>query len=254
MKLPGLRTLLLFLVITAAAGAQNQFEILVLSIPNKYHYEYIPIARASFEHLAKLHQFGLTWTNDPGVFDGDLQRFAAIVFMNTTGEVLSETQRAKFQAYLHAGGSCVAVHKAVATNKEWTWYDKMVGRTFRIHPQIQTGVIRVVDRHFPAAFPLPDRWLWSDEWYEFDNPHDQSINVVLRADEATYDPRKIWPGQKSEGMGADHPVAWYRTFEGGRIFVSALGHNTELYTDPLYLAHLYGGLYWAATGRGIAAD
>lgn len=254
MRLPPLRALLSFLACAATAAAQNQFEILVLAIPNKYHYEYIPIARTSFERLARLHQFGLTWTNDPAVFEGDLRRYAAVVFMNTPGEELNETQRARFQAYLRGGGGCVAVHKAVATNRAWAWYEQMVGRSFRIHPLIQTAVVRVVDRRFPAAFPLPERWIWSDEWYEFDDPHAQAINVVLRVDEKTYDPTRIWPGQKAAGMGAEHPVAWYRDFEGGRVFVSALGHNAELYTDPLYLAHLYGGIYWAATGRGIALE
>ena len=27
----------------------------------------------------------------------------------------------------------------------------------------------------------------------------------------------------------------------------------EWYADKTFLDHLYGGLYWAATGRGIAA-
>jgi len=202
-----LQSLMFVLLTASAAQAQNQFEILVLSIPNKYHYEYIPLARTSFESLAKIHHFGLTWTNETGVFDGDLKRYAAVVFMNTPGEVLNETQRGRFQAYLDSGGNCVAVHKAIATAKEWPWYEKMIGRSFRTHPYIQTGVIQVVDHRFPATFPLPEHWIWSDEWYEFDNPYDEKINVVLRVDETTYDPTKIWPGQKATGMGADHPVA-----------------------------------------------
>jgi hypothetical protein len=35
--------------------------------------------------------------------------------------------------------------------------------------------------------------------------------------------------------------------------VTALGHMPELYRDTTYLDHLYGGIFWAATGRGIAA-
>jgi len=30
-------------------------------------------------------------------------------------------------------------------------------------------------------------------------------------------------------MGAFHPIAWYHVFEGGRCFVTALGHMPELY-------------------------
>ena len=39
--------------------------------------------------------------------------------------------------------------------------------------------------------------------------------------------------------------------DGGRVFVTALGHTPALYDDPRYLEHLYGGLWWAATGKGI---
>ena len=52
-------------------------------------------------------------------------------------------------------------------------------------------------------------------------------------------------------MGRDHPVAWYHRYDGGRVFVTALGHTPALYDDRLYLEHLYGGLWWAATGKGI---
>jgi hypothetical protein len=110
----------------------------------KYHYEYIPIARDSFEKLAKLHAFELTWTAQPGA-------------------------------------------------------------------------------NHPATFGLPDRWIWSDEWYEFSNPHGVTIHPVLTVDERTYDPTKIWPDQAAKGMGADHPVSWWHTYEKGRVFVTTLG-------------------------------
>ena len=53
-------------------------------------------------------------------------------------------------------------------------------------------------------------------------------------------------------MGADHPVAWSHTVEKGRVFVTALGHNAEMYKDPTYLGH-FGGLYWAVTGGATLA-
>ena len=52
-------------------------------------------------------------------------------------------------------------------------------------------------------------------------------------------------------MGKDHPVSWYHTYEKGRVFITSLGHNGEMYRDPQYLSHLMGGIYWTATGRGV---
>ena len=29
--------------------------------------------------------------------------------------------------------------------------------------------------------------------------------------------------------GGDHPIAWCRNYDGGRVFAQVLGHNWELY-------------------------
>ncbi|MGV7208498.1 ThuA domain-containing protein [Oxalobacteraceae bacterium A2-2] len=240
------------LLLAASSHADSQYKLLVLAIPNKYHYEYIPVARDSLEQLAKLHAFEFTWTNRPESFEGDLKQYAAVVFLNTAAEELSPVQRRKFEDYIHGGGNAVLVHRAlIIPPNAWPFYEKMVGRSFKIHPMLQTAVVDVVDSSFPATYGLPLRWIWSDEWYEFTNPYQVKINPVLNVDENSYDPARIWPGQVATGMGREHPVSWYHHYEGGRVFVTAMGHNVEMYKDPHYLSHLLGGIYWSATGRGV---
>lgn len=242
----------LFWVFMPSPGAaENQFNLLVIATPSKYHYEYIPVARDSLERLARLHSFGVTWTNDPAVFDGDLRQYAAVMFLNTPAEQLNEAQRRHFEDYIRAGGNAMVVHRAaIVPTNAWPWYEKLVGRSFINHPMIQTGVISVADKGFPAAFGLPEHWLWSDEFYVTDNPYRVTINPVLKVDEASYDPTRIWPGQVGKRMGGDHPEAWYHRYEGGRVFVTLLGHNADMYRDERYLQHLLGGIYWTATGLG----
>lgn len=241
----------LALTIPAGARAEAQYKLLVLAMPGKYHYEYIPIARDSLEKLAKLHAFELSWVNNTAAFDGDLSQYAAVMFLNTPGEELTPAQRAKFEAYMRAGGNAMVVHRAAITPPgDWVWYEKLVGRSFVIHPMLQTGVVTIADKGFPATYGLPDRWVWSDEYYVLANPYKVAIHPVLNVDESSYDPTKIWPGQVARPMGADHPVAWYHGYEKGRVFVTTLGHDGEMYRDPRYLDHLMGGIYWTATGRG----
>ncbi|USI71451.1 ThuA domain-containing protein [Sphingomonas morindae] len=241
------------LLLGTAAWADSQYKLLVFSIPNKYHYEYIPVARDSLEHLAKLHAFEMQWTNDPKTFEGDLKQYAAVMFLNTPGEELNPAQRAAFEAYMRGGGNAIIVHRAAITPPGvWPWYERLVGRRFVIHPMLQTAVVTKADPGFPATFGLPDRWIWSDEYYVTSNPYQVAITPVLRVDERSYDPTKIWPGQHAEPMGPDHPVAWFHSYEKGRVFVTLLGHNVEMYRDPHYLDQLMGGIYWAATGRGEA--
>lgn len=239
------------LAIAPNSWAESQFKLLVLAMPGKYHYEYIPIARDSLERMAKLHSFEFTWTNKTQDFDGDLKQYAAVMFLNTPGEELSPTQRQKFEDYMRAGGNAIVVHRAAITPPDnWPWYEKLVGRRIGVHPKLQTGVVTVVDKGFPATYGLPERWIWSDEFYTMTNPYNIRINTVLGVDESTYDPRKIWPGQVSEPMGKDHPIAWHHKVEQGRVFVTTLGHNGEMYRDPQYLGHLMGGIYWTVTGKG----
>ena len=114
---------------------------------------------------------------------------------------------------------------------------------------IQTAVVTVADKGFPATFGIPDRWIWSDEFYVTANPYDIRIDPVLKVEEASYDPTRIWPGQVGKRMG-DHPEAWFRYYEKGRVFVTLLGHTPDMYRDERYLQHLLGGVYWTATGLG----
>lgn len=239
------------MAIAPNSWAESQFKLLVLAMPGKYHYEYIPIARDSLERMAKLHSFDFTWTNKTQDFDGDLKQYAAVMFLNTPGEELTPSQRRKFEDYMRAGGNAIVVHRAAITPPDnWPWYEKLVGRRIGVHPKLQTGVVTVVDKGFPATYGLPERWIWSDEFYTMTNPYNIRINAVLGVDESTYDPRKIWPGQVSEPMGKDHPIAWHHKVEQGRVFVTTLGHNGEMYRNPQYLGHLMGGIYWTVTGKG----
>ncbi|KHL25476.1 hypothetical protein PK98_01930 [Croceibacterium mercuriale] len=241
----------LALLLPLPAAAQSQYKLLVLARPSTYHYEYIPIARDSLERLARLHAFDLVYTNKIEVFEDDLQQYAAIMFLNTAGSELTQPQRRRFEEYMRAGGNAMIVHRAaIMPVDDWPWYEKLVGRTVGVHPMLQTGVVTTVDRGFPATYGLPERWLWSDEFYVTTNPHGIAINPVLNVDETSYDPTKIWPGQVSHRMGADHPIAWHHQYEGGRVFVTTLGHNGEMYRDPTYIAHLMGGIHWTATGLG----
>jgi type 1 glutamine amidotransferase len=52
-------------------------------------------------------------------------------------------------------------------------------------------------------------------------------------------------------MGAVHPISWYHPYDGGRAFYTALGHIPATFSDQTFLDHIYGGIYWAATGKGI---
>jgi hypothetical protein len=63
--------------------------------------------------------------------------------------------------------------------------------------------------------------------------------VLATLDEASYQPG-------DGAMGRDHPIAWSHAFEGGRAWYTAGGHTEEAYAEPLFLAHVLGGIRYAA--------
>jgi len=240
---------LLILFLPASLLAQTQFKALVLACPSKYHFEFVSVAKESFRELADLHHFELQYESFPYVLEGDLDAYDVIVFLNTDPASLNPAQRAGLERFVKSGKGFVAVHRSIVVDGDWDWYRDLVGRTFTIHPIIQSAIVQVEDADHPSTLTLPKHFLWSDEWYETQAYDESPLHLLLSVDEDSYDPTWIWPGQESHGMGELHPVSWTQEFEGSRVFVSALGHLGASYRNERFLEHLYGGIFWAAKGR-----
>lgn len=239
--------------LSAARPPQN-FKVLLYTSPDKYHNQALPTAVTQFQHLAEKNFFGLTWTQLPGDINlENLKQYAVVVFLFSNARELDAGQIDALRNYMHQGGGFVGIHASSVDSKQDLWFKKLIGRTFRGHPEKQSAILNVVDRNSPATMHLPDRWLWTDEWYEFGEALTENQHVILTVDESTYVPLQIKQpnGEVVDGMGGYHPIAWYQEYDGGRSFYTALGHAEIYYTDPLFLMHLYGGIYWAATGKGI---
>nr|WP_223183067.1 MULTISPECIES: ThuA domain-containing protein [unclassified Streptomyces] len=210
-----------------------------------YRHESIPDGAAALAELAA--ELGLTSeiTDDPDVFTpGRLADRAAVALVSTTGNVLTPEGRAAFEAYLRGGGALLAVHAAANAEPDWPFYGELLGTRFAGHPEIQPGRVLVDDRAHPATAPLPERWQWTDEWYDFTAAPTGPVRVLARADETSY---------RGGTHGADHPLVWCRDIDRGRVFFTALGHAPETYRVPLFRAHLRGALEWL-TSRAETAE
>jgi cytochrome c len=220
--------------------AQGRPSILVFSRTGGFRHDSIPSGIAALTQLAQQHGFGLAGTEDKQQFnDENLARFAAVVFLSTTGEILDAPHEAAFERYIAAGNGFIGVHAASDCEYEWPFYGGLVGAYFAGHSAEAEASVKPEPVTHASLTGVPSPWKRTDEWYGFrSNPRSQ-VTVLLTVDEATYD-----PGQGT--MGSDHPVAWYHQYRGGRAFYTALGHRREAYQDPLFLGHVLGGITWAA--------
>lgn len=183
--------------------------------------------------------------------DENLENFDVIIFLSTTGDILDEDQQAAMERFIQSGKGFVGIHAASDTEYEWEWYTQLVGRMFDYHPNNQTTRVTVIDRNFPGLERVPNSYLWTDEWYAFGEEKVQGLNYLLTIDESMLELQPSWVKEPVTPMGEFHPVSWYHKFDGGRSYYNAMGHMPETYSDQMFMEMLYGGIYWAATGKGV---
>jgi uncharacterized protein len=228
----------------ASADAQPvaaRYRVLVFSRTAGFRHDSIPDAIAAVRTLGDQNGFLVDATEDQTTFtDSGLADYSAVSFLLTTGDVLGESQQAALERYIAAGHGFVGVHSAADTEYDWSWYGGLLGAYFASHPDVQPAVIHREDANHPSTVSLPDVWVRTDEWYNFQtNPRDTpDIHVLASLDESSY----------SGGTMGDHPIAWYQEYAGGRAWYTAGGHTRESYSEPLFLQHLLGGLEYAAGG------
>ncbi len=222
----------------SGGGAAPSVRVLVFSRTLGFRHDSIPDGIAAIQSMGREHGFAVEPTEDGARFTPtDLARYRVVVFLSTTGDVLQGPQRDALQRFVRGGGGFVGVHSATDTLYDWPWYGGLVGAYFARHPAIQTATVRVEDATHPSTRGLPNPWTWTDEWYDFHASPRPGVHVLLTVDESSY---------HGGGMGADHPVAWYHDYDGGRAWYTALGHVRPAYADPAFRTHLLGGIAYAA--------
>lgn len=240
------------LVCFSFSAQAQQFKVLVFTKTDGFHHEAINEGVTAMRAMAVRHHFAMDWHEDAGVFNDErLKQYQAVIFLLTTGNILNDEQQGALERFIRSGKGFVGIHSASDTEYDWDWYTKMVGRTFHIHPANQTAELEVLNRKFPGLERMPDRFWWTDEWYEFGAERIKGLNYILAVDGTTFDPAAKWGEKQNDSKITFRPVAWYHEYDGGRAFYTALGHIPATYSDALFLEHVYGGIYWAATGKGL---
>lgn len=227
-------TALFLLSFTLVSLAKDR--ILVFSKTAGYHHKSIDVGIKAIQEMGVKYHFDVDTTTDSTKFVySNLKKYAAVVFLSTTGDVLNGEQQKAFQHYIEGGGGFLGVHAATDTEYGWPWYGKLVGAYFVKHPKIQEAVLVINDSTNIATKHLPRPWKRTDEWYNFKDIQ-PDLHVLISIDETSY----------TGGInGPHHPMAWYHRYDGGRAFYTELGHTDESWSDPLYLQHLWGGLQYA---------
>jgi type 1 glutamine amidotransferase len=206
-----------------------------------------------------------------------LAQFDGIMMMTNGNLPMSTEQKAALVDFVRRGGGFIGVHNAALTFYDYPEFGEMLGGYFRrAIQQNHVFVLRVEDTEHPATRMLGPSWPIVDEFYEYgtaawsaDRPEENvdvlfgnripmgfsrdRVRVLLSIDTAETD---------LEGLGlepgGDYPQSWVREFGEGRSFYTSIGHRDDIWSsDPVFRAHVVGGIRWAlgleegdATPRG----
>ena len=217
---------------------QNDYlKLLVFSKTEGFRHSSIEEGQKMLQNLADQNGFEVLFSEEAEVFNEKiLADVNVIVFLNTTGDILDEAQQLELQRFIQAGGGFVGIHSATDTEYKWPYYNQLVGAYFESHPEPAEATINVLNRDHFSTHHLSQNWVHTDEWYNYRAIH-PDINVLMEVNETTY------RGGKN---GPNHPISWYRDFDGGRMWYTGLGHTEESYIEPFFIEHVWGGIQYAA--------
>jgi type 1 glutamine amidotransferase len=223
----------------------KKVKVLVYTKNGKgYVHDNIPNAINCVRRLGQQLGFKVEVSDQPSVFtESNIKQYTALIFLSTNNDVFdTPEQRLVFRRYIEAGGGFVGIHSVIGTERNWKWFKMMLGGTFIWHPKFQSYSIKVIAAHHPSTKGLPKIWQKSDECYFMKELY-PGTEVLLAQDLTTLSADE---GEKIRAHAAPfaelYPAAWYHNFDGGHIWISALGHDKKDYEDPIFVQHLRQGL------------
>ena len=268
----------------SAHGGQRAFRVLVFTKAAGFVHPSIPVAVDAIEGLGAKHHFGVDVTNDAAQFnEANLDRYAAIVFVSTTSDVLpGAAERAAFENYIRDGGGFFGVHAAAdmgAVGENWPFYRELVGAAFKGHtrthiwaPQdiglgsIYEGPLEAAPADAESFGPTIRYRSWEPALVQVEDVNSPATRgwgrSQLRTDEwygfltnprpsvhvlASLVESTYDAGDGDMGPGAaDHPILWCQRYQGGRSVYSGMGHQAAVWSDSKFLKSVLGSIEMAA--------
>ena len=190
------------------------------------------VAQNALVTMGEDHGFTVDWTEDVAQLASPQQLFGynAVVFLSTSRDALDDAAQTALRQYIRGGGGFVGIHNAFGTEYNWSWYEGLLGGTnYYDHGPAQSGTVQTQDRKDVSTAGLPARWAFADEWYNL-IPFPSGVRFLASVDESTL-PSGVEGSMGHPGHGGFHPVAWCQYYDGGRAWLTTLGHDAKAYAD-----------------------
>lgn len=206
-----------------------------------------PCAQA-VRQLAEEKGLSVVISDDPSQMTPDnLKQYQAVVLASTNNEIVdTDEQRNALFGFVENGGGLLAIHSALASERQSARFRDLVGATFVTHPPNQVFDIDIVDMTHPTVRSFSTNvWRgWKDEVYVCKMA--TNIHPIM-----TVDLSKLTKAEPLIKKGFSIvPITYTVPFGKGRVYVVALGHNDADYAKKEWRQLLQDSLLWTIGKEG----
>lgn len=193
------------------------------------------LMQAGLIRMLKAEGITADWTEDVSVLSGRINNYKAVIFASPNRDTLwndavttsKDAARTALRNYMRRGGGFVGLHNAFGAEYTWPYYEGLLGNAnFYNHGPNRAGDVLIVADD-PSTKDLPKRFSFQDEWYNLE-PFPTNVKFLATVDTSTLKPLTAAPHPGHEGF---HPVAWCQYYDGGRAWVTSLGHNGDSFAE-----------------------
>ena len=204
---------------------------------------------AGVEALTELLEgqgYEVTTSQDPADLESGfgLRPYDAIVFFNTGRDAVTSLGMMALRIYVEGGGGFVGIYNAFGTNFNSTWFEGLLGAQLYDHGPRQAGTVIVESENDVSVAHLAEGTQFSDEEFYNLNPDPRwlsDVRILLSVDNATRE-QGLAGYYGNPGMGETNPVSWCHYYDGGRAWLTTLGHSFEILEDENWRQHVLGGI------------
>ncbi|WP_370617411.1 ThuA domain-containing protein [Mumia sp. Pv 4-285] len=195
------------------------------------------VAQLGLKKWAEEQGIQVDWTEDPSRLSG-LNNYQAVVALSANRDAYDDTAQTSLKQYVRRGGGFVGIHNAFGAEYNWPWYEGLLGgANFYDHRPNRPGTVETLNRRDVSTKNLPREWAFTDEWYNL-VPYPSYVRELAKVDAVTSGTPERASGHP--GHGDEHLVSWCHYYDGGRAWLTTLGHDVAAWTD----AELEGDEYF----------
>lgn len=209
-------------------------------------------AEEIMSELGKQNRLAFTFTKDGSMFTPEtMAKFDAFCFF-TSGDLtqpgsdgnppITAAGKAALLQAIQEGKGFIGIHSAADTFNSGAQgvdpYIKMLGGELKVRVRGMGSAHQIlVDTNFPGMNSVPADFAVVEEWYALRN-FSTNLHVLLMQDTASM--------SRGSYYAPNYPSTWAQKYGQGRVFYTSMGHQKEVWLNPVFQQLLTGGVTWAA--------